>query len=106
MWSDDGAPERTLRSRNGGSSGGFEPRTLDTLGGVRKEIPIPHVRASASGGARLLAYTAGSEVFISRGQGRVFVRATPEAEAPEVIVHADGLDPERLVLGAIDESSA
>lgn len=65
-----------------------------------------HVRASASGGARLLAYTAGSEVLISRGQGRVFVRASPEAMAPEVVAHADGFDSGSIILGASEEPSA
>jgi transposase-like protein len=35
-----GAEEKAEVS-NGVSNGGFEPRTRDTLGGARKEIPIP-----------------------------------------------------------------
>jgi len=33
--------EEEAEVSNGVSNGGFEPRTRDTLGGVRKEIPIP-----------------------------------------------------------------
>jgi hypothetical protein len=38
-----GAEEKAEVS-NGVSNGGFEPRTRDTLRGVRKEIPIPYPR--------------------------------------------------------------
>jgi hypothetical protein len=37
---EDGGVEEDVEVSNGGSNGDFEPRTRDTLGGVRKEIPI------------------------------------------------------------------
>jgi len=65
-----------------------------------------HVRATASGGAHLLAYTVSGEVLISRGEGRVFVRSTPEAVAPAVEARADDLQSGQITLGATDENSA
>jgi beta-galactosidase/beta-glucuronidase len=61
-----------------------------------------NVRAVGTGGARVLAYTAGGDVSVTRGEGRIFVRATPEAEAPVVSVSAGDLPPATLALGAIE----
>lgn len=62
-----------------------------------------HVVAEAAGGAELRAYTAAGEVLVSRGEGRLYVRSTPDAEAPSVKAATGGLRTGRLVLGAVEE---
>lgn len=59
-----------------------------------------HVHVSGSGGATVLSYTAAGEVLVTRGEGRVHVRTTPEALAPEVAACADGLESGKFTLGA------
>jgi hypothetical protein len=67
-------------------------------------IPVPTwnglVTATATGGARVLSYTASGEVLVTRGTGRLYVRSTPVAVAPEVTVGGAGLEPGHLRLGA------
>ena len=65
-----------------------------------------HLGATATGGARVMAYTAQAEVLVTRGEGRLFVRTSPGDVAPAVEITHPSLQTGRFRLGAAEESSA